>query len=117
MYDFNEQNELIETIRNLTEALENSDQILKWASKHHSDIKVPKIDILIKNSTNLINSIESPSWAKWKAIDLTGEIFVYANKPDLSYNCWESEGRYRQIGQCDYETSHNWETSLEPYGE
>ena len=67
-------------------------------------IKLPKL------TADIFNRSDCPEWAKWAAVDRSGECFVYSRKPIEREDVWCYErGNFCYIG--DYDAS-DWRNSL-----
>lgn len=67
--------------------------------------KLPKL------TTDVFNRPKCPKWAKWAAVDESGECYVYSNKPSINHLAW----LWSLVGRCkyidDYDPS-DWKNSL-----
>lgn len=67
--------------------------------------KLPKLTV------DIFNRPECPPWAKWAAVDKSGECYVYSDKPSRNRLTW----MWSLIGSCkyidDYDSS-DWQNSL-----
>ena len=70
----------------------------------NSNAKLPKL------TADIFNRPDCPEWAKWAAVDKSGECFVYSTKPAENEKVWVYEcDDFCYIG--DYDSS-DWRNSL-----